>query len=59
MEKGSRAVRALEHKCDGEQLREPGLFSLEEVQGRPHGSLQRPERRLCEVGAASAPREQP
>jgi len=34
-------------------------YGEEEAQGRPPGSLQRPERRLCEVGSASAPREQP
>ena len=28
-EKGSQAVRGLEHKYDGEQLRELGLFGLE------------------------------
>ena len=28
-EMGSGAVRDLEHKCDGEKLREPGVFSLE------------------------------
>jgi len=27
-EKGSKAVRGLEHECDGEQLRELGLCSL-------------------------------
>jgi len=38
-EKGNRAVRGLEHKSDGEQLRELGLFRLEEAQGRPYCSL--------------------
>ena len=32
-EKGSRAVRGLEYKSDGERLRELGLLSLEELRG--------------------------
>ena len=34
-EKGSRAVRGLEHSSDGERLRELGLFRLEELKGDP------------------------
>ena len=37
-EKGNKAVRGLEHKSYEEQLREMGLFSLEEAKGRPHCS---------------------
>lgn len=37
-QKGCEAMR--EHKCYGEQLKEEGLFSMEESQGRPYHSLQ-------------------
>ncbi|KAK4809385.1 LOW QUALITY PROTEIN: hypothetical protein QYF61_008937 [Mycteria americana] len=38
--------KGLEHKADGEQLRDLGLSSPEEAEGRPYCFLQLPERRV-------------
>jgi len=39
-------MQGLENKSCEEQLRELGLFSLEEAEGRPSRSLQLPDRRV-------------
>ena len=39
-------VKGLENKSDAERLRELGLLSLEEAEGRPYCSPQLPERRV-------------
>ena len=46
--KGKEAVKDLEHKRYGAQLKELGWFSMEKevAQGRPYCPLQLPERRL-------------
>ena len=46
-------VKGLENKSYEEWLRELGLFSLEEAEGRPYGSLQLSEGDCSEVGGWS------
>jgi len=48
-----RLGRGLENKSDEEQLRELGVFSLEEAERRPYISLQLPARRLWQGGGWS------
>ncbi|KAF4804067.1 hypothetical protein TURU_010879 [Turdus rufiventris] len=46
-------AKDLEQKSCEEQLRELGVFSLEKIRGRPHHSLQLPERKMEPSGSQS------
>jgi len=53
--KGNKALKGVKHNCDGEQLRELGVFRLHEAQGTPYCSLQLLIGGCSTVGSASSP----